>query len=377
MASRKLRLFRRILFMLLSTIIVYGGVIGVHDFMMGKFLSVLASMKPPPVSVSLTVARAQVWPQTIEAVASLQAKQGTELSPQVAGIITGLSFHSGQPVNKGQLLVQINDNIAKAQLVADKARQSNTRQQLTRQQRLYRRNATSLSNLQNAEAAHQEARAAVMADQAALNNLQIRAPFSGRLGIRQVSVGQYIAPGMAIVDLQQWNPLLASFQVPQYAVSRLTLNDPATLEISGLPGHRFMGHINAFGVAISTATRTITIQALFTNPRGILRPGMFGSVSIQLKQTLKAIAIPAIALTYNTYGTSVYVIKKTPEGLIAEQRIVNTGLRRGNLVDIVRGLQPGEQVVAAGQVKLYPGAHVKPVPAPVGLIPSAFLPGGP
>lgn len=376
MVSKTTRLVRRIILMTLFIVVIYGGVIGMHHFMMGKFLSALANMKPPSETVSVAVARKISWPNLIQAVASLQAKQGTELTPQASGIITQLYFHSGEHVQKGQLLVQINDNVAQAQLASNLAQLENAKIQYERQKRLYSHNATSLSNLQNAKASYHEAQAAVAADRATLANLQIRAPFSGYLGIRQVSLGQFVNSSINVVDIQQRNPMLANFSIPQADLPLLKNGDPVSLTISGLNGRIFHGKLTALGAAVSNTTRTIPVQAHFENSEDRLRPGMFGTATIQLKSKRDVIAVPSVALSYNTYGTYVYVIKKTKDGLIAQEKIVTTEGKRNNIVAIKKGLKPGERVVAAGQVKLYPGAHVIPAKAPAGLIPSEFAPKG-
>ncbi|APZ43202.1 efflux RND transporter periplasmic adaptor subunit [Acidihalobacter ferrooxydans] len=362
--------------MLIFVIIVYGGVIGFNRFITGKFLSAMASMPPPAVGVSVAKAKAQTWAEKLQATASLSAEQGTMLTSQSSGTVTALHFESGQTVRKGTLLVQLNDNVARTQLASAQAKLLNAKQQMQRQRKLYAHQATSESNLQAAEASYREAQAAVQSAQATLANLQVRAPFNGHLGIRQVSLGQYVQPGTDIVDIQQWNPLRVDFSLPQGDLSRVAVGNTVELSVSGLPHAHFAGKVTALGSSVNNSTRTVSVQAKIDNSKDQLRPGMFGQVTLRLAQQRKVIAVPTIAITYSTYGSYVYVVKHTDKGRIAKQVIVKTGPTQGNYVDVTHGLKPGETVVIAGQVSLYPGAHVKIVPAPKGLLDTATATAG-
>lgn len=367
MASRKTRFARRIVFMLAFIAVIYGGVIGLNRFMGAKFLQAMAAMPRPMVSVSVAKAQVQTWPQELQAVATLTAEQGTTLTTESSGTVTGLHFDSGQAVKRGQLLVQLNDNVVRAQLAVDQAKLVNAKQEIDRQRKLFKRQATSEAALQAAEAAYHEAEAMVQVDQAKLDNLQIRAPFDGHLGIREVSLGQYISPGTRIVDIQQWNPLRIDFNLPQRDLARLAIGDDVSLQVDGLDGRVFDGKVTALDAAVGSATRTISVQAKVDNAQNLLRPGMFGQVTVRLAKSDTIVAIPATAIAYNTYGKYVYVIENTGKGAVAEQRIVQTGAARGNEVAITHGIRPGETVVVAGQVSLYPHARVKIVPAPKSL----------
>lgn len=359
MASPKTRLTRRIVFMILFVAVVYGGAIGFNRFMGAMIRKAMASMAPPVVNVSVAKAESRTWHQQLAAVASLKAVQGTMLTTQTAGTVIGLHFHSGEQVKAGALLVQLNDNVARAKLAADKAKLVNARQELHRQRKLYGRQATSQSQLQAAQAAFGEAQAAVEADQAALVNLQVRAPFNGHLGIRQVSLGQYVSPGTNVVDIHQWKPLLVDFQVPQRDLARISVGNTVTLTVSGMKGTTFEGRITSLGSSLSSSTRSLDVQATVANAKNRLRPGMFGEVTVRLAAKNKVVAIPQTAISYSTYGEYVYVIQHNAKGVIAQQRVVQTGSQRGALVAVTRGLKVGEQVVTAGQVNLYSGAHVK------------------
>lgn len=365
MASRKAHLTRRLIFITLFIAVVYGGVIGFNRFVGAMVQKGMAAAPPPVVNVTTAKAKTLTWPEQLQAVASIKAVQGTTLTTQSAGTVTAIHFKSGETVKAGTLLVQLNDNVAQAQFAANKARLLNAKQELERQRRLYPKKLTSEAQLQAAQATYNESAAAIAADQATLVNLQVRAPFDGHLGIRQVSLGQFVSPGTGVVEIQQWDPLLVDFTIPQRELSRVGVGDPITLSISGLPGRQFKGTISALGASFDSETRNLGVRATMPNADGALRPGMFGDVTISLMASNKVVAVPQTAIAYNTYGEYVYLVKKSDQGMVAEQRIVRTGVSRDDLVAITNGLKSGEEVVTEGQVNLYPGAHINIQPPSV------------
>jgi membrane fusion protein, multidrug efflux system len=364
MHSPKPHKARRLVIVGLFCLLVYGGVIGVNRYFTGMALAAMASMPEPTASVSVAEVQSQAWPEQIYAVGTLEARQGAQLTAQTSGIITDVLFESGQTAKQGQLLVQLNDNRAKAQLAKDQAALENARYQMARQKKLIASKNTSQEAEQAAEATMREAQASVQADQAQLENLQIRAPFDGHLGLRSVSPGQYVTAGTGVVDIQQWNPLRLVFDIPQRELPRIAVGDAVSLSVNGYPDKRFQGKVSALGAALQDSTRSVRVEALIDNPNDLLRPGMFGQVQVRLANTLQVLAIPRTAITYNTYGEYVYLVEKGKDGDTVQQRLVKVGMQRGDLVQVTDGVKEGEQVVTSGQVKLYPGAHVKIVADP-------------
>jgi membrane fusion protein (multidrug efflux system) len=364
MHSPKPHKARRLVIVGLFCLLVYGGVIGVNRYFTGMALAAMASMSAPTASVSVAEVQSQSWPEQIDAVGTLEARQGAQLTAQTSGIVTQVLFESGQTAEQGQLLVQLNDNQAKAQLAKDQAALENARFQMARQKKLIASKNTSQEAEQAADAAMREAQASVQADQAQLENLQIRAPFDGHLGLRSVSPGQYVTAGTGVVDLQQWNPLRLVFDIPQRQLPRIAIGDAVSLSINGYPDKRFQGKISAIGAALDDSTRSVRVEALIDNPDDLLRPGMFGQVQVRLANTLQVLAIPRTAITYNTYGEYLYLVEKGKDGDTVQQRLVKVGMQRGDLVQVTDGVKEGEQVVTSGQVKLYPGSHVKIVADP-------------
>ncbi len=368
MSSRKSGLSKRLLVVLSLVIVVYGGVIGFSRYMGGRFLAAMASTPRPPVSVSVAKAQMVMWPQTLSAVASFKSIQGASLSPQSAGTVTGLFFDSGDVVKKNQLLLQINDNVARAQLASAQARLTNTKQARDRQRNLTKRKLTSAATLDQTVADFREAQAAVQQARAALADLQLRAPFDGHLGIREVALGQYIAPGTIVTDIEQWDLLRVIFSLPQREIMRIKIGDQVHLRVDGLTKKDFNGKISAIDASVDPRTRDVRIEARINNPDELLRSGMYGVAKIILKQDKQILAIPQIAITFKSYGAYLYVIKQQQGVDVVEARSVQTGRLHQGYIAITHGLKVGEQVVIAGQVKLHNGAKVQIVPAPETLI---------
>ncbi len=368
MSPPKSRLIRRLLVVLGLVIVVYGGVIGFSRYMGAKFLSAMANMPRPPVSVSVVRAKTMMWPQTLSAVASLESIQGASLSPQSAGTVTGLFFDSGDMVRKGQLLLQINDNVAHAQLASAQARLTNAKQARDRQRNLIKRQATSEASLDDAVANFRKAQAAVQQAQAVLTDLQLRAPFDGHMGIREVSLGQYVAPGTVVASIEQWSPLRVIFSLPQREIIRIKIENKIHLRVDGLSKKGFDGKVSAIDASVDSRTRDVRIEARIDNADERLRSGMYGVAEIILKQGEQVLAVPQTAITFKSYGAYLYVIKQQQGADVAMARSVQTGRQHQGYVAVTHGVKAGEQVVIAGQVKLHNGARVRIVPAPEALL---------
>lgn len=364
MSSRRSRLIKRLVVMLSLVAVVYGGVIGFSRYMDARFRAAMANTPQPPVSVSVARVQTVMWPQTLSAVASVKSIQGASLSPQSAGTVTGLFFDSGDTVKKDQLLLQLNDNVARAQLASAQARLTNARQARDRQKGLIERLATSEASLEEAVAKFREARAAVQQAQAVLTDLQLRAPFDGNLGIREVALGEYVAPGTVVTSIEQWDPLRVIFSLPQREIVRIRIGDKAQLVVDGLTDKGFDGKVSAIDASVDSRTRDIRIEVRINNPDELLRAGMYGVAEVTLKQREQVVAVPQMAITFKSYGAYLYVIEQRQGADVAVERIVRTGRDHQGFVAIAQGVKAGEQVVIAGQVKLRNGARVRIVPAP-------------
>jgi len=315
------------------------------------------------VSVSAAPVGTAAWQQQIHAVANLVAVAGVHLTPQLPGQITGIYFHSGEYVRKGQRLVQIDDSNQRAQLASDQASAELARINYQRATGLYRAHATSRAALDTARAGYANARASVANDRATLAKLALSAPFSGWMGVRAVSLGQYLTPGTEIAALNAWDPLRAEFTVPQSELSLIHTGQSVVLGVNTFPGKAFAGRVIALSSEVDPSTRNITVDATIPNPGHLLRPGMFGEAALLVGAAKKVLVVPAVAITYNTFGDYVYVVRREqPKGgkplQVAIATTVTTGETRDGMTEIVSGLKAGDTVVTAGQIKLRSGMPV-------------------
>ncbi len=356
-------LARRLAILAAFLVVLFGGIFGWRAIVSAKVKQAMAQAGKQKVTVSAARVKRIAWPAELQATATLRAVQGTMLTPQLAGMVTAIHFHSGSRVKQGQLLVQLNDANQRAQLKHDESALKLAKTELSQQRSLYRKHNVSQLSLQQAETAYTQARAAVSSDRATIAKLQVRAPFTGHLGLRQVSLGQYVDTSTPVVDLQQWNPIHAEFQIPQQQLARLSTGQAVSLQIAGIPGHAFQGKISAIGAQVTSGTRNVKVQATLDNPHSVLRPGMYGEATVKTGEARQVVAVPDSAITYNTYGSYVYVIEQGKQGMVARERNVRTGESRNGLTVVSRGLKPGERIVTSGQVKLHPGAAVSLAPA--------------
>lgn len=355
-------LARRLAILAAFLVVLFGGIFGWRAIVAAKVKQAMAQAGNPQVTVSAARVRRIDWPAELQATATLQAVQGAMLTPQLAGMVTAIHFHSGSRVEKGQLLVQLNDANQHAQLQHDESALKLAKTELAQQRSLYRKHNVSQLSLQQAETTYTQARAAVSSDHATIAKLQVRAPFTGHLGLRQVSLGQYVDTTTPVVDLQQWDPIYAEFQIPQQQLARLSRGQSVSLRIAGISGHEFKGKVSAIGAQVTSSTRNVKVQATLDNPHSVLRPGMYGEATVKTGEARRVLAVPDSAITYNTYGSYVYVVEHGKQGMVAKERNVRTGESRDGLTVVTRGLEAGEQVVTSGQVKLHPGAAVSIAP---------------
>ena len=310
------------------------------------------------VSVSAAPVQSVSWQRRINAVASLVALQGVHLTSQLPGQVTELYFHSGQHVRKGQRLLQLDDSNQLAQLASDRAAVELAQANYERAQRLFRTHAASEADVQATHAKYQTATAAVAGDRATLAKLAVSAPFSGWLGVRQVSLGQYLSNGTEIAALNVWDPLRVQFAVPQSQIALIQAGQTVRIGVDAFPGQNFIAKVTALGSEVDANSRNITIEAKLPNSKRLLRPGMFAQAELLVGAPQKGLAVPTGAITYNTYGDFVYRVETRGGEQVAVATPVRTGETRDELTQVLSGLKAGEQVVTAGQLKLHDGAPV-------------------
>jgi membrane fusion protein (multidrug efflux system) len=331
-----------------------------RNVMIGKFLATLPFQ---PQTVATIKAPTSQWQPSMNAIGSLVAINGADISAEVAGIVDTIKFQSGDNVPAGALLVTLRANNDDAVLAQLKATADLDRVNYQRDVKQLKADAVSQATVDSDQAALQSATAQVEAQQALMAEKQIKAPFAGTLGIRQVNIGQYLAAGTQIVTLQQLNPLFVDFYVPQQALAQISVGQKISVQIDAFPGQDFPGTISAVNSAIDAATRTVQVRATISNDNLFLRPGMFATVDIPVGQAQDLVTLPQTAITYNPYGDTVYTVAqgKGADGkqeLIASQKFVQVGDTRGDQVAITKGINAGDEVVTAGQLKLRNGVSV-------------------
>ena len=359
------RNLKPMIIMLIVAAVVLGAVVGFQLFKNKMIARGIRGSANPPQTVSTTVAQKSVWQPTVQAMGSLIASKQAALSAEVSGIVTAIRFDSGQHVKAGQPLVELNRAPQTAQLAQLEAQAALAEVNLARDRAQLKVQAISQAAVDNDAAALKSAQAQVAAQKALIAQKTIVAPFSGQLGIRQVNLGQYLAPGTPVVTLQQLDPMEIDFTVPQNEIDLIRAGMKAQVETSALPGKSFEATVIAIEPQLDAATRNLKVRARVPNPANVLLPGVFATVRVTEGQPREYITLPNAAVAYNPYGATVFVVKQAgaaqggKAGLKVEQRFVTTGLTRGDQVAILSGLNVGETVVTAGQLKLHNGAPVQ------------------
>jgi membrane fusion protein (multidrug efflux system) len=324
-----------------------------------------ASFQIPATSVTTVIAKRETWPATLSVIGTAAAIQGVTVSADLPGTVDKIHFESGQAVHEGDSLVELDIRQERAQLANIEAQRDLARIQYGRAEELSKAGVISKSEYDNAAAQQKATEAQVNDVKAAIARKTIHAPFTGVLGIRQISLGQYLAAGQAIVSLQSVNPIYVNFGVPQQDTPKMTIGRRLRVTNEDLPGIGFSGRITALDSVINEQTRNIQVQATLENPGGKLRPGMFVQVELPLGQPRDVIPLPASAINYAPYGDSVFVVSemkdektgKTYKGV--RQQIVKIEGSRGDQVGITSGLNPGDEVVSAGAFRLRNAAPVE------------------
>jgi len=357
-------MIKRMLIMLTLTAVVFGGIFGFKAYkarMMGKFM---ASRGAPTQTVSTIEADYQPWQPKLKAVGSLRAVHGVDLSPEVPGIVTRIHFRQGQDVKKSALLLELDASSDTARLQSLKAAAALARITYRRDQAQFRVKAVSKQTVDTDEANLKQAIANVAEQQALVNKKFIHAPFSGRLGIRQVDNGQYLNAGAAVVTLQALDPIYLDFFLPQQALNAIKVGQEVIAKTNTWPGRAFSGKISVINPQVESNTRNVKVRAVLSNPDHRLLPGMYATVDLVSGPPQRYITLPQTAITYNPYGNMAYLAEengKNKEGkpqLIARSVFVTTGPTRGDQVAILKGVKEGDSVVTSGQIKLRNGSPI-------------------
>lgn len=316
-----------------------------------------AAAQEPPATVSTIIARATDWQDRIQAVGSLRAVRGADLAAEIPGIVDSIGFESGADVGAGAVLLRLRANDDPAKLAELQAAADLATTNRARDEKQFRAQAVSQATLDADDSRLRAARAQVAQQQALMDEKILRAPFAGRLGLRQVDLGQYLPAGTAIVTLQALAPIYVDFYIPQRALGDITPGQTALVQVDAFPGRDFAARVAAISPKIDPASRMTQIRATLPNADHALLAGMFATVQVKSGPVHRYITLPATAVVYNPYGSTVYVVNASRPPTV-RQVVVQTGPTRGDQVSVTAGLREGDVVVTAGQIKLRQGAEI-------------------
>src|SRR5580692_5544762 len=355
---------KRLVIMLIAVVVVFGGIFGFQAFkgmMIKKFMS---SMAQPPQTVTALKAANDQWQPKIEAVGSLRAVKGADLSLEVSGVVDSIAFNSGDDVNEGTLLLKLRSDDDQAKLQSLQATADLNQITYDRDQKQFKLQAVSQATLDTDSANLKNANAQVAQQQAILDKKTLRAPFAGHLGIRAVDLGQYRGAGTVIVTLQALDPVFLDFFVPQQAVDQVKLGQTVAVKVDAYKDRTFPGEISAVNPKVDASSRNVQIRATLKNADHRLLPGMYATVDIATGAPQNYVTLPQTAITYNPYGNTVYIVDDKggdaggKTSLVARQTFVTLGPTRGDQVAVLKGVHDGDTIVTAGQIKLHNGSTV-------------------
>ena len=352
-------------------ICIFGTLVLVLLFLIGtKKLSFEAMadagklMRPIPESVATFITERQSWVDSVQAIGSIEPDKGVRLDAEVAGVVSAINFKNGQDVDAGTILVQLDVTVESALLNSNKATAHLAELELVRAKRLRGTDSIAQSQLDRAQADFDKATAQMKNLEAIIERKTIRAPFSGRVGIRQINLGQYLSQGAPIVTLQSYDQVFVNFTLPQKAIARVATGMKVTLQSDVYPEQTFEGSVTAISPQIDPVTRTVKLQGTLENEDERLRPGLFVKVTVILPNKNDVLVVPATSIVYAPYGNSIFKVTTATDevsGLkttIVKQSFIRIGKRSGDFVSILEGLQEGDEIISAGAFKLNNGMPI-------------------
>lgn len=358
----------RRLVLLIVLFLIAVAALGAWKFWSIKQQIAVFTASKPAIQISASAAQLIDWQSRLPAIGTLVARQGVELTAEISGTVGKLSVESGQLVEPGRILLNMNDEVERASLATAEAQVELAQLDFNRQQNLLQRQSISQAQFDQASSTLRQSRARAAELRAILQKKTITAPFSGRLGIVHVDPGDYLSPGTLIATLQDLSSLYVDFSLAEQHYPQLSLGQAVELTVSAFPDQRFSGTITAINPRVDVDSRTLLVRASLDNPEEQLLPGMFAELAVLLPDLQPRVVVPETAITFSLYGNSVYVVEPADEKqtqataeeqpLQVRRRFVSTGERRDGQVVVTEGLQAGEQVVSSGQLKLDDGAAV-------------------
>lgn len=362
--GQKRRIVKPMIIMLVVLGILFGSIIAYKE--VGKYFmnKAFAEAKDPIQTVSSTVANLEVWRPQIKAVGTTRAVVGVDVTAQIAGMVKKIYFVPGSIVSKGDILVQQNADPNIGKLKSLQASAELARLTYIRDTAQYKVKGISKQQLETDLQNWKNLKGQVSEQKAIVDQLTIRAPFDGKLGISHVNPGQFLSPGDNVVTLQSLDPIYVNFTVPQNLLAQLELGQALKVSVNAYPDMNFIGHITTINPVVDTSTRNITVEAIVPNTDHLLLPGMFTNVLITRDIDSKYVILPKSAISFNPYGDIVYRLSKMGDSVKgktvykANQKFVTLGETRGDQVAVLTGVKEGEIIVSSGQLKLKNGSRV-------------------
>ncbi|RUM97296.1 efflux RND transporter periplasmic adaptor subunit [Pseudaminobacter arsenicus] len=378
-------MIKRFIIALILLVVVVGGIVGFNMFRDRAIEQFFANMPVASVTVPTEVVEPQAWTPGIEALGTVNASQGVDLTVETTGVVKEVLFKANQQVKDGDILLQLDDAVEKADLEAGKTQTALYKTTLDRATELRKRGVGSDVTLDQARTAFSASESQVAKLQAVLDQKQLWAPFSGTIGIPRVELGQYLAPGTIVATLQDLETMRADFSIPEQQIGLLKIGRPVRFGVTAddMP---FVGTIKGIEPKVDPTSRMVTVRAEITNPEGRLTPGQFVQVEVVLPEEKDVLTVAQTALVTSLYGDFIYVVRPANAGngaapapaaapadgaaaatsddaaepaLVATQIFIKPGRRSHGLVEILEGIKPGDQVVTAGQNRLSNGTPVK------------------
>jgi membrane fusion protein (multidrug efflux system) len=343
-------------------LVVFGAIAGIKAAQIGAMIESGKTFAPPPEVVSSAKVEGVQRRGTMTAVGTLVAVRAVTLGAELPGLVRAITFDSGTSVKTGDILVKLDTSAEEAQLSAAVADAMLAKTTLEREQRLSEEGANRLADLDAAEARFKQAEASVANLRATIAKKIIRAPFDGRIAIRQVELGQVLSGGIPIASLTSVSPVYAEFWLPEQTLAELSLQQRARIRTDAYPGETWDGEVTTINPEVDVQTHNVRIRATFPNDDGRLRPGLFVNVEVFSSEERALLLIPQTAVLFAPYGDSVFVLEEQSgdggKGTVTHQRFVRLGERQGDFVAVVSGLSVGETVVSGGAFKLRNGSAV-------------------
>lgn len=319
----------------------------------------MASMNHTPPASAVTTIKAELasWRPTINAIATLAPVEGVTLGADADGTVVHIAVENGAMVKAGDILIELDTSVEAAQLAAAEARRVIAQLDRERAVQLLAKATISQAELDAANAQLNQAEADSAALRALMAKKVVRAPFAGRVGIRLVNLGQFVARGAPLVPIQRPDPMFVNFNIPQRQLPEIQVGQTVLVKVDAYPDRIFRGTLSAINPAVDAASRNVSVQATVSNPDEALRSGMFARAEVEMPVGKPTVVIPSTSIAYASYGNSVYIVEKMKgadgaEFLGVRQQFVKLGVSRGDQISIVDGIKPGEEVVTSGVFKL-------------------------